>query len=550
MPSLGGDEKVENNTQILWRKRFILIVCVLGISLGMILEFFLLKEYEETLIKDIKVTVASELVAKTSALSASINRRFAIMQGLLAFTNAVQNHGDIAIHFEEFAEALTNSTSGIRALIIAPGGTASLVYPLKGNEKIVGTNIFETARPEQLEALQKTISFRNVVLNGPYQLLQGGLGLVARQSIYRDQEFWGFATMIIDMPAVFAESGLDQQGEHTQFSLRHVGGKVFYGDGHLFEEEPMILSVLLPDGEWELAAGPRISWTESVKNQMTVVRVLGYFALVLLLGLLYSALVWQEQLQHTVLIRTGELKEKSNELNQIVARLQASNLELEQFAYVTSHDLKAPLRAITHLSQWIEEDLSDKELEESTKGYLGLIRSRTQRMEQLINGILEYSRIGRVNIEIIDVDVADLIGQVTEELMPPEDMAITVGEGMPIVQTNPTMLRQVFANLIGNGIQYRDVEKEGCISITVKDMGEFYQFIVKDNGVGIDPQFHEKVFGMFQTLTPRDKRESTGVGLTIVKKIIQYHGGTIDLDSQVGQGASFIFTWPKTSSKK
>ena len=535
-----------SNIQVFCQKRQFLIVCALGIMLTMVLEFIVLRHYEEKLVKDVQGTVTAELVAKASALSTAVNRRLTILQGLLAFTDAVPNDGSIALYFDKFAEGLIKTTSGIRTLIIAPGGKATYVYPKQGNEKIIGSNIFQTARPEQVEALQRTLKVDHMVLNGPYELLQGGLGLVARQAIYRDQQFWGLATVVVDMSAVFAGAGLDQESEYTRFALRQVGGKVFYGDADLFEDRPVILPVRLPDGQWELGAGPWISWKESVKYQVTLVRVLGYLIILLLLGLLYSALIWREQLKYTVMTRTRELKEKGDQLNQVVSRLQESNLELEQFAYVTSHDLKAPLRAITHLSQWIEDDLSDKELSQSTKEYLGLIRSRTERMEQLINGILQYSRIGRVNIEITDVDVGYLIKLVSEELLPPEDMTITIGEGMPILQANPTMLRQVFANLIENGIKYRDVEKEGLITITVQDIGEYYRFVVKDNGVGIDPKFHEKIFGMFQTLAPRDKNESTGVGLTIVKKIIQYHGGTIEVDSEVGQGASFVFTWPKT----
>jgi len=521
------------------------MICLVGILFVILLETVIFKQYEEKLISDIQLTITDELSAKTVALNATLNRRLAILHGIIAFSESIKDQNEIARYFDDFAAGLIKNTSGIRALILAPNGTQTFVHPLQGNEKIVGRNIFANVRPEQLEALQRTVESPHMVLNGPYQLLQGGLGLVARQSIYRDNEFWGLATIIIDMPAVLTEAGLEVQGESTKFALRKSTGDVFYGAQELFQAEPVVLPVILPDGQWQLAAGPQHSWQESVKPQMKVVRSLGYFILVLLLGLVYSMFIWQEQLKHIVLVRTAELKEKSVELKQVVARLQDSNLELEQFAYVASHDLKAPLRAVANLSQWVEDDLTDKNISEETKENLALMRSRTRRMENLINGILQYSKIGRGNIEVVAVDVDEVIKEIIEDLALPKDMAIIVGAGMPIVHTNPTMLRQVFANLIENAIKYRDKNKKAHISITVVELDPFYEFTVKDNGIGIAPQFHEKVFGMFQILESRDKNESTGMGLTIVKKIIKYQGGSIHLDSQEGEGASFTFTWPK-----
>ncbi|HEY9609908.1 PAS domain S-box protein [Allocoleopsis sp.] len=241
--------------------------------------------------------------------------------------------------------------------------------------------------------------------------------------------------------------------------------------------------------------------------------------------------------------RADELARLTAVLAQTTANLEKRNTELDQFAYIVSHDLKAPLRAIANLSQWLEEDLTEH-LAEETRHQMGLLQGRVHRMESLINGILQYSRVGRFRTELELVDVEVLLAEVIDSLAPPPEFMITVMPGMPTLWTERVPLEQVFANLISNAIKYNH-RPDGHIVISANEQTDGYEFAVSDNGPGIAPEFHEKVFVIFQTLEPRDKVESTGVGLAIVKKIIDDKDGTLSLESEPGQGSTFRFTWPK-----
>lgn len=241
--------------------------------------------------------------------------------------------------------------------------------------------------------------------------------------------------------------------------------------------------------------------------------------------------------------RAEELAKITARLAQTTAILKKKNSELDQFAYIVSHDLKAPLRAIANLSQWIEEDLEDK-LTADTRHQMDLMRGRVHRLEALINGILQYSRVGRLQVELSLVDLEVLLADVIDSLAPPPEFVVKVMPGMPKLMTERLPLEQVFTNLISNGIKHNH-RQSGQIVISVTDKIDFYEFSVADDGPGIAPEFHEKIFVIFQTLEARDKIENTGVGLAIVKKIIEDKGGTISLESQLGQGAIFRFTWPK-----
>lgn len=241
-------------------------------------------------------------------------------------------------------------------------------------------------------------------------------------------------------------------------------------------------------------------------------------------------------------------KEASKLLVQYTEELERKNKELDQFAYVVSHDLKAPLRGINNLSMWIEEDIGDK-LEGDTKNNLDLMRKRVKRMEGLIDGILQYSRAGRIKHEMQVFNVKDAIEDLIAGMSPPQHMKINIAEDLPTLTTEKIAFEQVFANYISNAIKYNN-NPEPEIKIYHKTNGKLYEFCVEDNGPGIEPEFHEKVFVIFQTLQARDTFESTGVGLAIVKKMVEDKGGRVWIDSEKGKGARFWFSWPINETKE
>jgi signal transduction histidine kinase len=230
------------------------------------------------------------------------------------------------------------------------------------------------------------------------------------------------------------------------------------------------------------------------------------------------------------------------EARTLIAALEKSNRELDQFAYVASHDLKAPLRGIANLSQWIEDDLGER-LDEQTRTHLHLLRGRVVRLENLIGGILAYSRAGREASELATVDVAAMAGEAWELLAPPPAARLELVTPLPLLRTWRVELQQILLNLIGNALKHNQ-EREIRIEVGAHRDGRLWRFFVSDNGVGIAPEFADKIWGLFQTLERRDKVESTGIGLSVVRKIVERHGGTASVESELGRGATFWFTWP------
>jgi signal transduction histidine kinase len=234
------------------------------------------------------------------------------------------------------------------------------------------------------------------------------------------------------------------------------------------------------------------------------------------------------------------LQRRADELARLAAALERSNRELDAFAYAASHDLRAPLRGIANLAQWIEEDLKDA-LRDETREMLQLMRGRMHRMEALIDGILQYSRAGRSHAAPETVHVGRLVREVVDLLAPPDPAAVVIADDLPVLVTERSPLQQVFLNLIGNALKYGGPH----VDVRGRDAGPFYEFTVRDDGPGISPEYHDRIWGIFQTLEARDKIEAAGIGLALVKKLVEAQGGQVWVESEVGRGATFGFLWRK-----
>ncbi len=230
------------------------------------------------------------------------------------------------------------------------------------------------------------------------------------------------------------------------------------------------------------------------------------------------------------------------ERKQAQAELEQRNQELDAFVHVVAHDLKAPLRAISNLSQWMEDDLEGV-LTTDTQTQMALLRSRVRRMEATIDGLLDYARVGHVDTQIEPVFVAELLAETIDSIDPPPTFSIVIDPDLPVFHTKWLCLSQVFTNLISNGIKHHD-RADGSIYISATQREDFYEFIVADDGPGIAPEQHDKIFEIFQAVNPQNRSDSTGIGLAIVKKIIEAEGGKIWLKSQLGEGTKFHFTLP------
>ena len=239
--------------------------------------------------------------------------------------------------------------------------------------------------------------------------------------------------------------------------------------------------------------------------------------------------------------QTKEIIHVNKLRDELVKNLETKNNELSDYAHMISHDLKSPLRSINTLMAWFKEDYGDK-VEQSGKETLDLIANNVEKMEALISGILNYATISDAQIDSYDVDLNNLIADILNIIYIPDTISFNISNKLPIVKGDKFRLQQLFQNLIDNAIKYND-KPQGIIEIgTFKEKG-FHGFFVKDNGKGIEEKYHDKIFQTFQKLD--STIDTTGIGLSIVKKIVTFYNGNIHIESELAKGSTFYFTLKK-----
>jgi signal transduction histidine kinase len=236
-------------------------------------------------------------------------------------------------------------------------------------------------------------------------------------------------------------------------------------------------------------------------------------------------------------------KRAEEKQTKLLEKVEKTNRELQEFASIVSHDLKAPLRGIKTLANWILSDCADK-LNDNATEQMNLLLERVERMYNLIEGILQYSRAGRTEGKRIQVNLNDFVPEIISMVVPPEHITVTIEDELPVIECEEIHVMQIFQNLLSNAIKYMD-KPQGRIQVNCVEQDGFWKFSVADNGPGIDEKYFEKIFKIFQALTTSPDFIGTGVGLTVAKKLVELYHGRIWVESKVDEGSTFFFTLPK-----
>lgn len=238
-----------------------------------------------------------------------------------------------------------------------------------------------------------------------------------------------------------------------------------------------------------------------------------------------------------------EQKNLEEQKEELVKELEASNKGLQEYAYIVSHDLKSPLQSISALASWLREDYSDK-LDENGVFQLKAMQEKVETMDRLIDGILKYSTTKSDSLDNKEVDVNAVIQDIKHIIFIPDHVELKTLKTLPIIFADKTKIHQLFQNIISNAVVHIENEK-GLVVVDCKETPTHWEFSIKDNGVGIPKKYHDRIFKIFQSVGDNDSKKSTGIGLSIVKNIIDRYKGKIWLDSEIGKGTTFYFTIKK-----
>ena len=396
-------------------------------------------------------------------------------------------------------------------------------------------------------------------------------------------------TLVENIKAYADTNGL----ELTLLDISNTEDSLLYGE--INDADIFRFDLTVPGREWQLRVSLNDELLESIESPSIVKWILaGGIVISLLLGFaIYALLVsniraknitalsnelqsQNDRLEKKVLQRTQSLADKNSELKENVEELKKqrvllshlmkeaekakvnaelhavdlarSNKELDEFAYVASHDLKAPLRGIDQLATWVMEDIEEGNLEE-VSDHLTMMRSRIKRLESLLKDLLEYSQVNHRVDSISEIDTHVVVNELFVLVSPLNSFSLVIDGDLPVLSTFKAPFEQVIRNLLNNAIKHHHKET-GIIVVNCVDQGDFYRFMVKDDGPGVPLQYQEEIFKMFKTLKPRDEREGSGMGLALIKKIVEYSGGQVDIESTEGAGCAFYFTWPKQVNRK
>jgi signal transduction histidine kinase len=464
--------------------------------------------------------------------------------------------------FLEFAENFYTHYPGFTGINwIDPGGIVRWVFPRGSNERAIDNIVYERLDLQVRHTFQKAGEHLKHVATPCTEIIQGGLGFHTFRPLVYTGRVQGYLNGVFQVKRVMdtclAKNIL------TEFWISiYEADQVIYTNG---EQSPgnadkhslhVLREIHFPGKIWQLELFPKAALypPKMVRNPWLLAFGLVISAiLALLLHFLNHRMQMYRQARDHALHEVSErkraqeaLKKNEKKLEALLAELAGKNAELETFVFSVSHDLKTPIVTIEGFMGALREDFGNL-IPEDCERYLNYIGDATRKMEALINDLLELSRIGRLTVKKSEFPLADLMEEVIVALQPQieaKGVQVTVSQGLPLVYGEKKRLIQVMENLLSNAIKYIGKENP-CprIEVGVQEQVDQQVIFVRDNGIGIEKTYFEKIFQVFQRLPSAKKiGQGTGIGLAIVKRVIEYHGGRVWLESEPGKGSTFFFT--------
>ncbi len=361
--------------------------------------------YTSELLRAARAEHTAEVNLQGNVLSLSLNRRMARLQGLYAFVVAQPSEEHLANEFAPFAATLLLETRVIRNLAVGPGGTFTYIYPVSGNEVVLGYQPLNDARPEVRDDVLRAIATGQTIISGPLDLLQGGQGLILRQAVFKDGEYWGLLSMVLDLPAMLEEAGLAAPHDVLRFALRDETGRILYGSPAVFDEDPVLNTIELPDGVWELAAVPRGGWPAAITQPLRVFQIASILIAFLLSVLTYLSVNNQVRLRLAVQQRTQQISSINEQLERDIARRKIVESALRQRDQLLERRVKERTQQLSALLQVSAHVASTLELEPLLKIILQELHSVVNYSGGMIllwqgEGLAGAARQGAVSAEL------------------------------------------------------------------------------------------------------------------------------------------------------
>ncbi|MCB1304619.1 MAG: response regulator, partial [Leptospiraceae bacterium] len=482
-----------------------------------------------------RARLTDELGVLRGNMEAEIAKTMYLTRGLSSY---VAVHPQVSrTFFLSMAEELLRNRAHIKNIGLAPNNIVQFVYPEAGNEKVIGLDYRENK--EQWPAVKRMMDTGATTVAGPINLVQGGRAFVARTPIYLHRgdhdAYWGLVSVVIDTQSLFSAAGL-QESKRFNWAIRGrdgrgAAGEVFWGNASVFEENPVVLDVRLPEGSWQIGAIPPGGWNRPSPNAW-MIWGLGT-PLVLALSTLMYLWVFRQRRRYI-------------ELRVITRKAETANQAKSEFLANMSHEIRTPMNATLGFADILYDEISDPQHLE----YLDTIRKNGKSLLNLLNDILDLSRIeaGKLSIGMnpcLWKPVVDEIQRIFSYIVQQKGLQwrTKIGPNIPpCIITDENRLRQILLNLAGNAVKFTE---QGSVEleVTAERVGDRYRmvFSVRDTGPGIAPAMQKAIFDAFvqdQRLRMQ-RQEGTGLGLTISHRLARLLGGHIELKSKKGEGSEF-----------